>query len=211
MDVATMITDLGDHGFMDTSADTKLRMIQDAIWEIEGLRPWPFLDATATLSFDGTSASPTTPPANFKAALKVKDLATGQNLEPTTLQDLEEAVGTQLTQVAAPRVYYVEAEQLKLWPVPPAGTSLRLRYIRQSAAVTASTLSAEILLPARHHRLIVLGALVRLYDMEDDVELSQRFQQHFETRLERMVEDLFRKQYDRPEYIRVNDPDAWDY
>lgn len=211
MDVSEMITDLGDHGFTDASTNTKVRVLQDAIWEIESLRPWPFLETSINLTFDGTSGLATNFPSNFRAALLLKNAASGLRLEPVDQTDLEDLAGTQIAKVAAPVLYYPEAEKLKLWPVPPNGTTVRMRYLRVSDKIASGTLESAILIPARHHRLIVLGALVRLYDMEDDPELAARFQSHYEARLERMVEDLFRKQYDRPEYVRVTDPDSWDY
>lgn len=210
MDVSEMITDLGDHGFTDSSTNTKLRVLQDTIWEIEGLRPWPFLETSINLTFDGSSGLATNFPANFRSALMLKDAGSGVRLDPLDQSDLEDIVGTQLTRVGAPVYYYSEGERLKLWPVPPSGTTVRMRYIRFSDEIAQGTLEDAILIPKRHHRVIVLGALIRLYDMEDDPELAARFQQHYESRLERMVEDLFRKQFDRPEYVRVTDPDSWD-
>jgi hypothetical protein len=212
MDVAEMITDLGDHGFTDTGTLTKVRVLQDTIWEIEGLRPWPFLETSINLSFDGTSGLATNFPSNFRSALRMKNTSSGVLLEPVDAAfDLEEIVGTQITLVGSPEVYYSEAEQLKLWPVPSNGITVRMRYIKWSDAITSSSPATAISVPVRHHRVIVLGALVRLYDMEDDPELAARFEGHFEKRIEKMVEDLFRKQYDRPEHIRVTDPDSWDY
>ena len=210
MDVSDMIDDLGDHGFTDTSTATKVRILQDTIWEIESLRPWPFLDTEITLTFAGSSASASNFPSNFKAALQLKDVATNTVLVPIDESDLERN-GYDLTQNGTPRVYYPSASVLKVWPRPTASDTIRMRYIRSSAAINSSSVEADILIPARHHRLIVLGALVRLYDMEDDPELAARFQGHYEMRLQRIVDEIFRKQYDRPDFIRVDDADSWDY
>lgn len=210
MDVSEMLTDLGDHGFTDTSTTTKVRMLQDTIWEMEGLRPWPFLETNVTLAFSGSSGLATNFPAEFKTALKLKDVQRNAALDPVSEADLEDA-GYDLSLVGTPRVYYPVGDKLHLWPIPPASTTVRMRYLRSSTAITSGTVSASILIPTRHHRTIVLGALVRLYDMEDDPELAARFQLHYEQRLDRMVDDLFRKQLDRPDFVRVNDPDAWDY
>jgi hypothetical protein len=210
MDVSEMLTDLGDHGFTDTSTATKVRMLQDTIWEIEGLRPWPFLESEATLTFSGSSGLASNFPAAFKTALKLKDVQRNVALDPVSESDLEDA-GYDLSTVGVPKVYYPVGDKLYVWPIPPSSTTVRMRYLRSSTAISSSSVSADILIPARHHRLIVLGALVRLYDMEDDPELAARFQGHYETRLERMVDDLFRKQLDRPDHVRVHDPDAWDY
>lgn len=211
MDVSEMLSDLGDHGFTDSPTDTKVRVLQDTIWEIEALRPWPFLEAEVTLDFDGTSAVATNLPADLRAVRKAVLLPGGIDLDPTRREDVEEFAGGALNTVGAPLSYYFEGEELRFWPVPPSGTQIRLPYLRVSADIDSDTLEGAILIPKRHHRAIVLGALVRLYDMEDDPELADRFQGHYESRLDRMVDDLFRKQYDRPEYVRVQDPDSWDY
>lgn len=206
-----MITDLGDYGFTDSSTTTKVRALQKSIRRIERIRPWPFLETKIDLSFDGTSGLATNFPANFRAALMLKNTATGQRLEPMTQGDVEDIVGVQLAQVGAPQVYYPEAEKLNLWPVPPNGTTVRMRYIRWSDAISSSTTSSQILIPERHHDVIVSGALIVLYDMEDDPELAARQQEHYLRALDEMIEDLFVKQFDRPEHIRVTDPDSWDY
>lgn len=210
MDVAEMLTILGDHGFTDTGTQTKVDALQDAIWEIEGMRPWPFLDTSITLTFSGSSGLATNFPADFKTARKLKDVQRKVALDPLDEADLEDA-GLDLSLVGVPRVYYPVADQLYVWPIPPSSTTVRMRYLQQSDEITSSSVESAILLPKRYHRIIVIGALVRLYDMEDDPELAARFEGHFEKRVERMVDDLFRKQLDRPDFVRVNDPDSWDY
>lgn len=211
MDVSEMISDLGDYGFTDSSTATKVRALQKAIRRIERARPWPFLRTKIDLTFDGSSGLATNFPANFRAAISLKNTASGKRLEPLDERDIEDIVGTQLTRVGAPLYYYDEGEKLLVWPVPPSGTTIRMRYYRQSDAITSSTTEAGILIPARYHDVIVAGALVILYDMEDDPELAARQQSHYQEALAEMVEDLFRKQYDRPEFVRVTDPDSWDY
>lgn len=206
-----MISDLGDYGFTDSSTNTKVRALQKAIRRIERIRPWPFLETSINLTFDGSSGLATNFPSNFRAALSLKNVDSGVRLEPVDQTDLEDIVGTQIAAVGAPRIYYSEAEKLKLWPVPPSGTTVRMRYLRWSDPINSSTTESQILIPSRHHDVIVAGALVILYDMEDDPELAARQQSHFEAGLQEMVEDLFRKQFDRPEHIRVIDPDSWDY
>lgn len=210
MDVSEMIDDLGDHGFTDTSTVTKVRVLQDAIWEIEAMRPWPFLETEITLTFAGGSNSASNFPSNFKSALLLKDVGTNTALTPLEESDLERN-GYDLASDGTPRVYYPSANVLKFWPQPAASDTVRMRYLKSSPEITSSSVEADILIPARHQRVIVLGALVRLYDMEDDPELAVRFQQHFENRMARLVEDVFRKQWDRPDYIRVDDADYWDY
>jgi len=73
-------------------------------------------------------------------------------------------------------------------------------------------LQASILLPPRHHQTIVLGALFRLYKMEDDPENGNMFQVDYENKIQQMHEDLFRRQYQRSDQIFVVDEDdLYDY
>lgn len=214
MDVADMISEINDHGFTDTANARKVSMLNDALYDLSQRQQWPWLLTTATLSFDGTSNAPTTGyPTDLN---QVYDLSRtdGQQfypLNPIRLDDLDKR-GVDLALVSDPLEYYFIGEQLNVNPRPSAGTTLRLRYYKVPAAVAEATLEASINLPVQHHRLLVLGALYRLYDLEDDPELSVRFEQHFENRAASMTGELI-QQTDRPEYIHPVDGldnDWWD-
>lgn len=216
MDVATMVTALDDYGFADTSATRKLQVIQSAIWQVEGLKPWPFLRSTWTLNFDGSSGEPTnwaalTPP--FRAAIRLKDMSTGHRVLPVREEEFESRVCTQYSYVSNPALYYFgDAGALNVWPVPPANTTLRLTGIRWSDPIDASTTESGILIPKYFHEgLILFGALQRLYAMEDDTELAPLYQQYQSDAMEMALETLFKQQYDRGDHVKVIDPDSWDY
>lgn len=212
-DVPTLISALGDYGFADNTDTEKVRALQGAIWAIERLRPWPFLEASLDLNFDGASPTPTNMPAQWKATLRAKWYATGKRIKPVRLDDLEDILGTSsdYTLVDAPSMYYVEGGVLKFWPIPPVGTgTAKLRYLQWSAAITSTSVESAILIPPRHHEVVMFGALTRLYDKEDDPELAVRFEQQYQQALNDMVEDLFHQQFDEPDFIRVLDPNDWD-
>lgn len=212
MDVTTMISDLGDHGFADTSTSTKVRMLQDAIWKIEAHRAWPFLEASIDLNFDGSNDVPSNLPTDIKAIRRAKDLSAGKRVLPIRVDELEDRIGNDYSLAGSPLFYYFEGGQLKFWPIPGAATGLvRLKYIKRSAEITSSSVESAILIPKQHHRVIVTGALMALYDMEDDTELAVRYQQYFEDGLARMVDELFHQQYDQPDHVVVTDPDDWDF
>lgn len=205
MDVTDMISELNDHGFTDTTSSRKVSMLNDALWDAASRWPWPFLETSLDLNFNGASAIPTNLPSNLGPVIDVVDVS-NQNyrLDPKTVDDLDRT-GTDYTTVGPAQTYYFIGNSLYLWPIPPATTGgIRLRYYKVPAALTDTTLSAAIEWPVRHHRVLVLGALYRLYDLEDDPELSARFQQHYETRLQQMLQDVFMRQYDRTEYVRVD-------
>lgn len=212
-DVSEMISELGDHGFADTGTTRKVSAIQYAIWQIEATNQWPFLETVLNLTFDGTSAVPTNAPAagSWRASLRMKDLLTGRRIAFSRLDDFEDQVGKNYAQSGSPTLYYFEAGQLKLWPVPPSGTgTVKWTYTRVSSEITESTLEAAILIPKSHHELIVVKALSKLYRMEDDLELAQYFEGVALELLQRMTEDVMRQQLDQPDFIRVIDPDDYD-
>jgi hypothetical protein len=206
MDVTDMLSELNDSGFNDSTDARKVLMINDALWDAAARQPWPFLETTLTLTFSGSSGVPTNLPANYRAAMSVVDVGNSRNkLGFTRLDDLDGS-GTDFTQTGIPLLYYHVGSQLTLWPIPSVTANVRLRYIKKPAALTASTLSAAIEWPVEHHRVLVLGALYKLYDLEDDPELAVRFQGHYEGRLSQMVDEVFTRQYDRPETIGI---DPW--
>lgn len=212
MDVATIIDLLDEYGFADSDAGLKLQAIQGAIWKIEGSKPWPFLEASVDLNFDGSSGTATNLPADFRAALRLKDLSTGDRITPVRLDDAEDHIGKDYSETGNPAFYYFEGGQLKVWPLPVSGNGrLRLKYVRWSAAVTATSPESDILIPKQYHEAILYGALLRLLDSEDDPELSVRFQGHFDLHLQQMETTLFQLQFDRPDVIAITDPDDWDF
>lgn len=208
MDVSEILSELVDHGFEDTSTERKLAKINDALWDIESREPWPFLEKTVALNFDGTSPTPTNMPADYKQALWLYDNTNGITIWPERLSTIRDRYGNQLTTVSDPSVYYFVGNTLRLYPIPPASTSrVQLDYIATQPEVIETDVSATILLPPRHHQAIVLGALYRLYKMEDDPENGNMFQVDYENKIQQMREDLFRRQYQRTDHIFVIDED----
>lgn len=202
---------LSDYGFEDTGTERKVEKIQAAIWAIERRKPWPFLETSANLTFVGGSATPSAAPPRFRSAIKARDLSTGRRLEPLRLDDAEEYIGTNDAQAGDPLLYYIEGGQLKVWPLPPAGRVVRLKYIQRSAPITgASTFANDILIPVEHYEAILYGALERLYTMEDDVELATAVDALFEKAIAEMEADIYPQNYDRPDFIHVFDPDDYD-
>lgn len=210
-----MLTELGDHGFADTGTTRKLAVLQDTIYDIESREPWAFLEQSIDLAFSGSSGVATNVPSDFRSALSAKDLVTGYRIQWIPLTRFSNLMGPagDYNLSGGPQYYYVEAGVPKFWPIPPATTTVRLKYHRLSPPISdtgSASLESYILLPPRHHRLIVLGALQRLYDMEDDTELAARFEGQYEARMQRMKADLQKQQYDRPDTIEVVNDDDWD-
>lgn len=212
MDATGFLQALGDYGFLDTGLNRKIEKLQSTIWDIERRKPWPFLETSLLLDFDGSSAAPSNAPTDFRAAIRARDMVTGDRLTAVRLDDADDLIRAQVSQTGDPLIYYFEGGQIKVWPIPPASTDrVNLRYIKRSAPITDASPESAFLIPPQHHETILFGALMRLYDMEDDVELAVRMQGLYEQGISLMVEDLFHPQYDLTDYIHVFDPDDWDF
>lgn len=204
MDVADMLDELDDHGFVDTGIERKVAMLNDAMYDAASRDSWPFLEESITLTFDGTSAVPSNLPANFLRPINLIRATDNTKLRWVRVEEMDP--GTDLTQGGDPVYYWLFNDQINVWPVPGSGTTVRMRYIKEPADLAEGMLEAAIEWPKRHHRMLVLGALFKLYDMEDDPELAVRFQQHYEEAIQKMAGDVFSRQLDRPDVIYT---DPW--
>lgn len=215
MNVSDMISELDDHGFADVSATRKIAILQDTIWQLEGIKPWPFLVTQWSLTFDGTTGVPSnwaslTPP--FRASMRLRDMTTGSRLGAVRVEEADDRIGNGTANSGDPYMYYFVGSQLNVWPIPPSGRVLQLRGTQWSTPITSATLEAQILIPKYFHRgLIVNGALQRLYAMEDDTELAPVFQSYQSAAMDLATEVLFKQQYDRMDHVRVTDPDSWTF
>lgn len=213
MTVAEILEELVAYGFEDTSTETKLRKINTTLWDIESREPWPFLEKTVALNFDGSSPTPTNMPSDYKATLWLYDNTNGMSLWPERSSTIRGRFGNVITQVSDPFSYYFIGNTLKLYPVPPAATGrYQLDYIATQPEVDETTVEAGIMLPVRHHDAILLGTLWNLYKMEDDPENGNMFQIDYENKIQSMHEDIFRRQYQRADQIFiVDEDDIYDY
>ena len=199
--VQDLIDEFNDHGFTDTSITRKVALINDTVWDICSREPWPFLEKKTTLNFDGTSPAPTNLPSDFKAVLSLKRDDNGDPLDPQRYDIMVRKYGQTLTQAGQPVAYYFLGDTLNVYLVPSSSTTLTLAYLAQHPALTQSSVATDILLPPQHHRVIALGTLYKLYDMDDDFDIGASFQQQYEDRIEKMRNDLWQRQYDRPDRI----------
>lgn len=213
MNVQDMISELNDHGFTDESVTRKVATIQAAIWEVEAMHPWPWVETSTTLTFDGTTGVPTNwGTLNFRAMVRLRNLTgSGNRVYPIALEEWEDNWASE-PDSGTPALYYFEGTNLHVWPTPVAGTTMRARFIKWSPAITETSLETDILIPKQFHRgLVVNGALSALYDMEDDSDLAVRFDQRQGKAIAMALEALFKRQYDSPDHVVATDPTDWDW
>jgi hypothetical protein len=215
MDVATIFDNFISYGFEtdDELTDArKLEALNEAYWDACSRKPWPFLEASATVTYTGngdvTGISPPTDVGTVQTVVRND----GAILEPWRRDDFLESFGAQLTLPGMPALYYTEAEQIKVYPVPSSGDSITVQYIKVPPALAQADVEATILIPPRYHRsVLVKGALIELAILQDDPDTAQVYKAEFEEAIVRMADDLFPQQTQRPQFIHMNDPDNYDY
>jgi hypothetical protein len=208
--VSDWLSELTDHGFEDTTNTRKLAEINATISDLCAREPWPFLQKTIQLSFDGTSGKASNFPSDFRAQLTLTDPSTGRTINWERADVLRKRYASQWSLVDAPTYFYDETGIIRAYPIPTSGYKLDSLYLCTHPVVDENTAESAILLPARHHHAVPVGTLYKLYAMEDDPENSALFKAEYEDLIMKMREDLSRLQYDRPDRIWVLDDDDYD-
>lgn len=209
--VADITSELDDHGFADTLTTRKVAIINDVVADVCSREPWPFLVKNLTLTFSG-NAYASNWPADFRQVDEggITDPSTGAIIQWERRGTLKKRFANSLNTPGTPSWYYFLARRAQFLPVPLSGYTLDMDYLAQHPTLLSTSIETDILIPANHHRVLVLGALLRLYSMEDDPENAALFGQQYEGRISTMREELSRLQYDRPDRIIVLQDD-WDF
>lgn len=204
-DVQDLFDTLDVHGFEDVEEVEKEKVLNDVLQEVCTDAPWPFLDTfenidAATADVDATGKVVLA--EKFSAIRYVLNLDSPERGIRWVREDdlVDDAVDFTLEET--PTSFYFVGSDLYLWPIPISG-NFRVGYVRVQADLTAASTESAILLPARHHRLILLGMLYKLHSQEDDAENSAMFKQQYDERVLRMRNDLFKQQYDRGDFMRI--------
>lgn len=206
-----MLTVIGNAGFSDVDSTTLVEHINDVYHDVCSLEPWPFLEKEILLTFDGTSGVPTNAPSDLRSLIALDDLATGLKLDPIRVEEHRMRHGSNLTLQGNPIWYFwAPGYTLNVYPIPESNTTvnnLKLLYIAWDADLTANSLSTDLLLPSRFHRIIIDGALAMLYLEENDQAQSDYFQNRMDRRVERMRSSVWQRNFDRPDSIESTSDD----
>lgn len=211
MTVQDIIDAMSDYGFTDTSALRKMEKINATVWDITAREPWPFMQTSIDLTFDGSNAVASNAPADFQSALDLIRQDTGRKLQPLRMEEADAELNLALSATGLPVYYYFIGNVLNVAPIPAAGTVVRMRYVRKHPLLAQTDPEAAILIPREHHEVVLYGSLLKLYDLEDDTDLSVRFQQLYENKYQDMRSAIWMKQYDRPQHIQIVDNYSDDY
>lgn len=210
MTIDDMFNELNLYGFDDLENSQKLLLLNEAYLDIATREPWPFLEKVVTVTQDGNDGVVDIPDNDLGAVLSIIDMSGKLALSPERADVIEKNYLIN-SDNNTPTKYYFVGNDIHLWPVPSSGRSLRIMYIREPEALTETSLESDILIPKRHHSIIVYGALVKAYLVNDDPQAAT-FQNMYETRYQQMRNDLWMKQYDRTDRIHViTESYDWNY
>jgi hypothetical protein len=214
MDVPTMFDIFVSYGFEtddELTDDRKLEALNETYWDACGREEWPFLAASVSLTFSGSSGIPTNDPGDIGQVVTANRVV-GGTLEPWRYDDFYEYYGSQLTMAGSPVLYYFEGDTINFYPVPGTADGVLLKYIRKPDELTLTSIESDIKFPKQYHRsVLVMGTLSKLAVMQDDTDLGAAYERLYEKALATMVGNVFKQQSQRTEFIHVNDPDNWEY
>jgi len=203
------------YGFEDFEDTQKLTLLNEAYFDIVTREPWPFLENTVEFTAPSgttqiTNQAFANSPTDINAVLSFIDTSNDVVMSPERTDVIEKNFRVN-DMNTYPEYYYFIGENLFVYPAVNGNTNYRLYYVRTPTAATEATDTGAFLIPTRHHSIIVYGALVKSFLVNDDPQASA-FLNMFETRYQQMRNDLWMNQYDRTERVHIiSDGYDWNY
>jgi hypothetical protein len=214
------------YGFDDFSDTQKLLLLNEAYYDICTREPWPFLEKQLNITVpDGqklvtnnsmvtnTDTSVSTNIGDLDSVLSLIDVSNRVVMVPERLDVIEKNYVVNNLNVFPERYYFIN-EDMYLYPETRGDTNYILTYLAKPVAILdtgADTDSNSFLIPARHHSVLVYGALVKAFLVNDDPQAAA-FQNMYEQRYQQMRNNLWLNQYDRTDRIHVlTDSYDWGY
>lgn len=203
------------YGFEDFEDSQKLTLLNESYFDIVTREPWPFLEVIVPdISVPSgveritNNTLVTNSPSDVNAVLSMVDTTNAITMVPERADVIEKNYKI-LTDSGTSRAYYFVGDELHVYPPTNSSVNYRLYYTR--VPEEAETTSDTFLIPKRHHSIIVYGALVKAFLVNDDPQ-SAIFQNMFEQRYQQMRADVWMNQYDRTERMHViTDSYDWNY
>ena len=223
MTLDEMYAEMDLYGFDDFEDAQKLTLLNESYFDLITREPWPFLETTTDLLLPSGEAqitnnsavlNPSTnvsmPLADVNTVLSFIDLTNRVVMVPERTDVIEKNYMVIPTNIY-PDKYYFIAEDMFVYPAAMGDTTYRLYYLRTPVAATATTDTGAWILPERHHSVVLYGALVKAFLVNDDPQAAM-FQNMYESRYQQMRADAWMQQYDRTDRIHViTDAYDWNY
>ena len=192
-----------DYGFDDLERATLARLLDDAHKENCLREPWPFLERQETITQAGGDDTLTTT-ATLGKVLAIVNTSDSITLVPLRTDAQLKDYVYDLSETGIPSHYYFIADQLYLWPIPAATTTIKIRFLTEPTTLTKDSDDTDIIWPSKHDSVILYAALSKAYYINDDPQ-GAAMQQVMEARLQIARADLWMKQFDRTDRVIVLD------
>lgn len=223
MTLDEMYSEMDLYGFDDFEDAQKLTLLNESYFDLITREPWPFLETTTDLllpsgesQITNNSAvlNPSTnvsmPLTDVNTVLSFIDLTNRVVMVPERTDVIEKNYMVIPTNIY-PDKYYFIGEDMLVYPAAMGDTTYRLYYLRTPVAATTATDTGAWILPERHHSVVLYGALVKAFLVNDDPQAAM-FQNMYESRYQQMRADAWMQQYDRTDRIHViTDAYDWNY
>lgn len=198
-----LLDTMEDYGFDDVQRSTLARLVDDAHKELCLREPWPFLEREQPITQAANDNSVTTS-STLGKVLAFVNKTDNTILEPLRTDSQMKDFVYDLDMTGTPTNYYFVGDQLYVWPTPDATKQLRIRYLTEPTTLTSDSDDTEFLWPAKHDSVLLYAALSKAYFINDDPQ-GATLQQVMDTRFQIARNDLWMKQFDRPDRVVVLD------
>jgi hypothetical protein len=188
-----MVAEVQAHGFSMTTSARITRWLNEAYTTIVRKSRLASFEATTDLAFVAGTPNQNLPATTLSILGVVDRTSNGRPLGRITgaLADTQTSVGP-----GAPQAYYLQGNQLYLFPTPNASYTVRVRYLSQPTALTAGT--DQPALPTYYHDALVAYAISRAYRSEDDPQQAIAFMADFDRRTAEMIVAMRAENIDGP-------------
>ena len=235
MTLDEMYDELDLYGFEDFEDSQKLLLLNESYFDIVTREPWPFLEKMVSFivpsgvsqitnnssfrvrnsnnTLDNSLTNPVLIPYteySVNSVLSFVDTSNDIVMMPER-GDVIEKNYRLVNNTSTPTRYYFVGDDMYVYPAVNGDTTYRMFFLQLPVAATEDTDTGVYLIPSRHHSIIVYGALVKAFLVNDDPQATM-FQNLFEQRYQQMRNDVWMNQYDRTDSIHVlSDSYDWSY
>lgn len=179
----------GDTGNAVVSAADWLEYVNDAYMDVVAADPyWPFLETQTTgLSVTGGTGSVALP----ADAWRVTSVYNSTDKIPLTpipgRSNYRRYYPDPASSLGVPQFYRLRGATLEVYPWPSSTTLLTIDTATPPAALTTGT---EPIFPEQYHRILVVGALAKVYEDDANAAMAASHQARFDRLLQAMRTDL---------------------
>jgi hypothetical protein len=232
MTLDEMFDEMELYGFEDFEDSQKLLLLNEAYFDIVTREPWPFLEkmvefkipsgttqitsgsafrvVNSTNTLNNSASVGTYTEYGVNTVLSFIDLNNDVVMVPERADVIEKNYRV-AEDTGLPSKYYFVGDDMFVYPAIQGTPTFRLYFLQLPVSATETTGTGAWLIPARHHSIVLYGALVKAFLVNDDPQATV-FQNLFEQRYQQMRADVWMNQYDRTDRIYVlSDSYDWSY